>query len=100
MEILPKSSSNNSAVGSYDLRWKPCQGDSSKLNLPDHMSVLTEPEVQTTVLQPHSSRVRFITTSSCSNYKDILSTSRFKNQESSRIKDKDFRNSDIQDLPL
>ncbi|GJW46297.1 retrovirus-related pol polyprotein from transposon TNT 1-94 [Tanacetum coccineum] len=26
--------------------------------------------------------------------------SRFKNQESSRIKDKDFRNSDIQDLPL
>ncbi|GJS49059.1 retrovirus-related pol polyprotein from transposon TNT 1-94 [Tanacetum coccineum] len=36
MEILPESTSNNSAVGSYTLRWKPCQGDSSKSNLPDH----------------------------------------------------------------
>ncbi|GJZ51132.1 retrovirus-related pol polyprotein from transposon TNT 1-94 [Tanacetum coccineum] len=30
MEILPVSSSNNTAVGSYALSWKPCQGDSLK----------------------------------------------------------------------
>ncbi|GKE08095.1 hypothetical protein Tco_1411646 [Tanacetum coccineum] len=82
--------------GSNILSWKPCQGEVSKLNLPDYSSVLTEPEVQTTVLQPHSSRVKFITTCSCSSYKGILQASRFKNQESSRIKDKDFRNSDNQ----
>ncbi|GJY04037.1 gag-pol polyprotein [Tanacetum coccineum] len=29
---------------SYALSWKSCQGGSSKLNLPDHRSVLTEPE--------------------------------------------------------
>ncbi|GJT85021.1 hypothetical protein Tco_1066738 [Tanacetum coccineum] len=29
---------------SYALSWKPCQGDSSKLNLPYHKSVLTETE--------------------------------------------------------
>ncbi|GJR30714.1 retrovirus-related pol polyprotein from transposon TNT 1-94 [Tanacetum coccineum] len=43
---------------SYALSWKSCQGDS--LNLPDHRSVLTEPEDKTTVLQPHSSEVGFI----------------------------------------
>ncbi|GKE31084.1 hypothetical protein Tco_1450406 [Tanacetum coccineum] len=36
MEILLVSSSNSTAAGSYAIRWKPCQGDSSKLNLPDH----------------------------------------------------------------
>ncbi|GJW89265.1 hypothetical protein Tco_0164605 [Tanacetum coccineum] len=36
MEILPVTTSNSTAVGSYALRWKPYQGDSSKLNLPDH----------------------------------------------------------------
>ncbi|GJT39863.1 hypothetical protein Tco_0939728 [Tanacetum coccineum] len=36
MEILQVSSSNSTTVGSYALSWKPCQGDSSKLNLPDH----------------------------------------------------------------
>ncbi|GJT68152.1 hypothetical protein Tco_1019632 [Tanacetum coccineum] len=36
MEILPKSTSNSYAVGSNTLSWKPCQGGSSKLNLPDH----------------------------------------------------------------
>ncbi|GKB17593.1 hypothetical protein Tco_0851516 [Tanacetum coccineum] len=45
-------------------------------------------------------RVRFITTCSCSNYKDILLASRFKNQESSNSKTKISANSDIQDLPL
>ncbi|GKE54496.1 hypothetical protein Tco_1489652, partial [Tanacetum coccineum] len=56
--------------------------------------------VQTTVLQPHSSKVGFITTCSCSEYKDILLASRFKNQESSSSKTKTSANSDIQDLPL
>ncbi|GKC19225.1 hypothetical protein Tco_1021375 [Tanacetum coccineum] len=36
MEILLESTSNSSVVGSYALSWKPCQGDSSKLNLPGH----------------------------------------------------------------
>ncbi|GJS08263.1 hypothetical protein Tco_0365059 [Tanacetum coccineum] len=36
MEILPVSTSNSTAVGFYALSWKPCQGGSSKLNLPDH----------------------------------------------------------------
>ncbi|GKA69110.1 hypothetical protein Tco_0775174 [Tanacetum coccineum] len=36
MEILPESTLNSSAVGSNTLSWKPCQGGSSKLNLPDH----------------------------------------------------------------
>ncbi|GJV35883.1 hypothetical protein Tco_1408360 [Tanacetum coccineum] len=54
--------------------------------------------VPTTVLQPHSSRVGFITTCSYSSFKDIHLASRFKNHESSSIKDKDFRNSDIKDL--
>nr|GEZ76958.1 hypothetical protein [Tanacetum cinerariifolium] len=50
------------------------------------------------VLQPHSSRVGFITTCSCSNYKDILS---IKIQESRKLKHKDktSANFDIQDLP-
>ncbi|GKD76268.1 hypothetical protein Tco_1334550 [Tanacetum coccineum] len=56
--------------------------------------------VQTSVLQSHSNRVGFITTCSCSSYKDIPLASRFKNQESSRIKTKTSTNSDIQDLPL
>ncbi|GJZ85687.1 hypothetical protein Tco_0651026, partial [Tanacetum coccineum] len=29
---------------SYALSWKPCQGGSSKFNLPDHRLVLMEPE--------------------------------------------------------
>nr|GEX90780.1 hypothetical protein [Tanacetum cinerariifolium] len=65
------------SCGFYALSWKPYQGDS--LNLPDH-------------------RVEFVTTCSCTNYKEILS---IKIQESRKLKhkDKDFRNSDIQDLP-
>ncbi|GJX71604.1 hypothetical protein Tco_0308775 [Tanacetum coccineum] len=53
-----------------------------------HRSVLTEPE-------PHSSIVGFITTFSYSSFKDIHFASKFKNQENSSIKDKEFRNSDI-----
>nr|GEW31890.1 integrase, catalytic region, zinc finger, CCHC-type, peptidase aspartic, catalytic [Tanacetum cinerariifolium] len=49
---------------SYALSWKSCQGGSSKLNLPHHSLVLMEPEVQTSMLQPHSSKVGFITTNS------------------------------------
>ncbi|GJT20140.1 hypothetical protein Tco_0878846 [Tanacetum coccineum] len=56
--------------------------------------------VQTTVFQPHSSRFRFITTCSCSSDKDILLASRFKNQESSRIKDKTSAKSNIKDNSL
>ncbi|GJX95829.1 hypothetical protein Tco_0351627 [Tanacetum coccineum] len=36
MEILPESTSNSSTVGSSTLSWKPCQGGSSKLSLPDY----------------------------------------------------------------
>ncbi|GKA48467.1 hypothetical protein Tco_0741425 [Tanacetum coccineum] len=39
-------------AGSYALSWKPCQGDSSKLNLPDH----TEPEVQTTAYHDYQDK--------------------------------------------
>ncbi|GKE04286.1 hypothetical protein Tco_1396304 [Tanacetum coccineum] len=55
--------------GAYALSWKPCQEVSSKLNLSDHRSVLTEPEVQTLVLQSHSSKAGFITTHSNSSFK-------------------------------
>ncbi|GJV97285.1 hypothetical protein Tco_1548862 [Tanacetum coccineum] len=36
MEILSESTTNSSAVESNTLSWKPCQGGSSKLSLPDH----------------------------------------------------------------
>ncbi|GKA03097.1 hypothetical protein Tco_0675878 [Tanacetum coccineum] len=36
MEILLEPTSNKLLVGSNTLSWKPCQGGSSKLNLPDH----------------------------------------------------------------
>ncbi|GJS06392.1 hypothetical protein Tco_0363188 [Tanacetum coccineum] len=49
---------------------------------------------------PIPAEVGFITTCSCSNYKDILLASRFKNQESSSLKTKTFANSDIQELVL
>ncbi|GJR24154.1 hypothetical protein Tco_0972681 [Tanacetum coccineum] len=49
---------------------------------------------------PIPAEVGFITTCSCSNYKDILLASRFKNQESSNYKTKTSANSDIQDHPL
>ncbi|GJU82525.1 hypothetical protein Tco_1284890 [Tanacetum coccineum] len=48
MEILLVSTLNNTAVESYASRWKSCQGGSSKLNLPDHSSVLMEQEIKTT----------------------------------------------------
>ncbi|GJT80626.1 hypothetical protein Tco_1054968 [Tanacetum coccineum] len=41
MEILPEPSSNKlCGRGSNTLNWKPCQGGSSKLSLPDHRSSL------------------------------------------------------------
>ncbi|GJS65905.1 hypothetical protein Tco_0680469 [Tanacetum coccineum] len=71
--------------------WKSCQGDSSKLNLPDHrIHIKIEMEM------PHSNRVGFITTCSCSNYKVSTISLRFKNQREVKIKDKDFRKLDIQ----
>ncbi|GJW48527.1 hypothetical protein Tco_0080173 [Tanacetum coccineum] len=54
--------------------------------------------VQTTVLQPHSSRVRFITTCSCSSYKYKHQDSRIKKAQ--KIKDMTFANSDIKDNSL
>ncbi|GJV15641.1 hypothetical protein Tco_1360964 [Tanacetum coccineum] len=57
-------------------------------------------QVLTTVLQPHSKIFGFITTCSYSIFKDIHLASRFKNHESSSIKDKDFCNSDIKDLQI
>ncbi|GJR21211.1 hypothetical protein Tco_0969738 [Tanacetum coccineum] len=79
MEIFLESTSNSSAVG-----W-------SSQNQRIHIKMEMETH--------HSSRVEFTTTCSCSNYKDILLASRFKNQESSNSKTKTFANSDIQDLP-
>nr|GEV57129.1 Gag-Pol polyprotein [Tanacetum cinerariifolium] len=63
-------------AGSYALSWKSCQGGSSKLNLPNHRLVLM-------------------------NWSNPLQLS-IKIQESRKLKlkDKDIRNSDIQDLPL
>ncbi|GKD35186.1 hypothetical protein Tco_1250695 [Tanacetum coccineum] len=43
-----------SVRGFNTLSWKYCQGDSSKLNLPDHMSVLMEPKIDTKVEVPRS----------------------------------------------
>ncbi|GKB83001.1 hypothetical protein Tco_0949896 [Tanacetum coccineum] len=52
MAILFEAISNKLSVGSYAKSWKFCQGDSSKLNLPDHrIHIKMEMEI------PHSSRV-------------------------------------------
>ncbi|GJV52573.1 hypothetical protein Tco_1448314 [Tanacetum coccineum] len=49
---------------SYALSWKPCQGDS--LNLPNHRIQKEE------IVKPYvPAEVGFITTCSCSNYKDV-----------------------------
>ncbi|GJU72828.1 integrase, catalytic region, zinc finger, CCHC-type containing protein [Tanacetum coccineum] len=77
---------------SYALSWKPSQGF---FELPDHK---IHKDGDGGCL--YSAEVGFNTTFSCSKLQRLLSSSRFKNHESSRIKDKDFRtNSDIQDLP-
>nr|GEW95677.1 reverse transcriptase domain-containing protein [Tanacetum cinerariifolium] len=54
-------------------------------------------QVQTTVLQPHSNRVKFITTCSCLNYKDILKHQDSKIKKAQVLKTKTFANSDIKD---
>ncbi|GKC84690.1 hypothetical protein Tco_1140407 [Tanacetum coccineum] len=54
-------------------------------------------QVQTTVLQPYSSRVRFITTCSCSNYKDILKHQDSRIKKAQELKTKTSTNSDIKD---
>ncbi|GKC70745.1 hypothetical protein Tco_1116628, partial [Tanacetum coccineum] len=51
--------------------------------------------VQTMVLQPHSRRVRFITTCSCSNYKDILKHQDSRIKKAQELKIKTSANSDI-----
>nr|GEV00757.1 retrovirus-related Pol polyprotein from transposon TNT 1-94 [Tanacetum cinerariifolium] len=53
--------------------------------------------VQMTVLQPHSSRVEFTTTCSCSNYKDILKHQDSRIKKAQVLKTKTFTNSDIKD---
>ncbi|GJT05824.1 hypothetical protein Tco_0840286 [Tanacetum coccineum] len=54
-------------------------------------------QVQTMVLQPHSRRVRFITTCSCSNYKDILKHQDSRIKKAQELKIKTSANSDIKD---
>nr|GEU47394.1 hypothetical protein [Tanacetum cinerariifolium] len=71
MKILPVPTSNkHCGRGLNTSSWKSCQGDSSKLNLPDHRPVLTELEV----VVPHYSRVEFRATCSYSidEYKDMM----------------------------
>ncbi|GJY87007.1 hypothetical protein Tco_0501635 [Tanacetum coccineum] len=46
------TSMSSAEAESYALRWKYCQGGSSKLNLPDHRLVLTEPEGRPTEEEP------------------------------------------------
>nr|GEX59009.1 uncharacterized mitochondrial protein AtMg00810-like [Tanacetum cinerariifolium] len=53
--------------------------------------------VQTTVLQPHSSRVKFTTTCSCSNYKGILKHQDSRIKKAQVLKTKTSANSDIKD---
>ncbi|GJT56905.1 hypothetical protein Tco_0991959 [Tanacetum coccineum] len=57
---------------SYTLSWKPCQGDS--LNLPDHR--IHKDGDGDALFQ-----LKSVTTCSCSNYKDILYASIFKNMK-------------------
>ncbi|GJV73546.1 hypothetical protein Tco_1493541 [Tanacetum coccineum] len=91
MEILPESTSNSSAVGSYALSWKPCQGDS--LNLPDHRykrrccSLI--PAESNSLPHAHAQ-----TTKTYYKHQD----SRIKKAQ--EFKTKTSANSDIQDLPL
>nr|GEW17995.1 hypothetical protein [Tanacetum cinerariifolium] len=66
---------------------------------PKHVSFQTPRESIGSNDMPYSSKVEFINTCSCSNYKTYYA-SRFKNQESSNTKTKTFAYSDIQDLSL
>ncbi|GJY22510.1 hypothetical protein Tco_0396168 [Tanacetum coccineum] len=84
MEILLVSSSNSTAAGSYAIRWKPCQGDSSKLNLPDHSLIPAELDSL-----PHAHAQ---TTKTYYKHQD----SRIKKAQ--ELNTKTFANSDIQDL--
>nr|GEU53927.1 Gag-Pol polyprotein [Tanacetum cinerariifolium] len=60
--------------GYNTLSWKSYKGDSSKLNPPDHRSVLMKPEIHIKMEVSRSSRVKFITTCSYSinEYKDMM----------------------------
>ncbi|GKD07924.1 hypothetical protein Tco_1187609 [Tanacetum coccineum] len=91
MKILRESTSNSSAVGSYALSWKLCQGDS--LNLRDHRykrwccSLI--PAESNSLPHAHAQ-----TTKTYYKHQD----SRFKKAQ--EFKTKTFTNADIQDLPL
>ncbi|GJY24770.1 hypothetical protein Tco_0398428 [Tanacetum coccineum] len=79
-------------TSSYALSWKHSSGDS--LNLPDHR--IHKDGDGDALFQLKSDSITTDNAQSTRHYYKI----RFKNHESSRIKDKDFRtNSDIQDLP-
>ncbi|GKD25186.1 hypothetical protein Tco_1231400 [Tanacetum coccineum] len=80
---------------SYELRAKPCQGD---FELPDHSLFPIHIKMEMEILILAAFRIHYhMLHAQTTRY---TKASRFKNHESSRIKDKDFRtNSDIQDLP-
>ncbi|GJV27555.1 retrovirus-related pol polyprotein from transposon TNT 1-94 [Tanacetum coccineum] len=73
-------------IGSNTLSWKPCQGGSSKLNLPDHRRrcINLIPAESDSLPHAHAQTTKTY----------------YKHQESYSLnKDKDFRNFNIQDLP-
>ncbi|GJS36523.1 retrovirus-related pol polyprotein from transposon TNT 1-94 [Tanacetum coccineum] len=85
-KILPETSSNKlCGRGSYALSWKPCQGDSSKLNLPDHSLIPGKSDSL-----PHAH-----TQATMTYYKH--QDSRIKKAQ--ELNTKTSANSDIQDLP-
>ncbi|GJS72929.1 hypothetical protein Tco_0705770 [Tanacetum coccineum] len=92
MRTLLQSQSNKSALRSYALSWKPCQGDSSKLNLPDHRY---KQRCCSLILAESDSLPHAHAQTAKTYYKH--QDSRIKKAQ--ELKTKDFCNSDIQDLP-
>nr|GEX27231.1 retrovirus-related Pol polyprotein from transposon TNT 1-94 [Tanacetum cinerariifolium] len=91
MEILLDSSSNKLLVDVLVMRTsKHGNSNTFVLDDPTELETLSRRFFESIRSQPHSSGIGFITTCSCSNYKDILS---IKIQESRKLKhkDRDFR---------
>ncbi|GJW21830.1 hypothetical protein Tco_0032452 [Tanacetum coccineum] len=76
MEILPEPTSNKLCGRSDAYAGNPVKEILLNLNLPDHRSVLTEPEVHVKMEMeiPRSSKIKFITAYSYSidKYKDMM----------------------------
>ncbi|GKE41683.1 hypothetical protein Tco_1468967 [Tanacetum coccineum] len=96
MEILPEPTSNKLCGRSDTYAGNPVKEILLNLNLPDHRSVLTEPEVHVKMEMeiPRSSKVKFITACSYSidEYNDMMKAQIYVIQ--------DFRYSDTQKVFL